>query len=183
MVFSIIMALFTVYIEYFMSSEVRVNSHEMEIHIPSIQGEFIPHMAIAGVPISNTVFSMWLFMVILFIAVGFLFAAIKTRAFPRLRNMGIDLMKRIDDFFYHSLQDKKTARTFFPLVGGFFVYIFLSNIFWLGLDWVNFVLEGAHTYLRPINSDLNTTVVMAVTIILVSQITAIKNKGFFVHFW
>jgi F0F1-type ATP synthase membrane subunit a len=132
MVFSIIMALFTVYIEYFMSSETPGHSqeiHGMEIHIPSIQGEFIPHMTIAGVPISNTVFSMWLFMVILFIAVGFMFVAIKTRAFPRLRNMGIDLIKRIDDFFYHSLQDKKTARTFFPLVGGFFVYIFLSNVF------------------------------------------------------
>ncbi len=168
-----------------MSSEVQTNSeetHGMEIHIPTIQGEVIPHMVIAGVPISNTVFSMWLFMVILFIAVGFLFTAIKTRAFPRLRSIGIDLIKRIDDFFVDSMESKKHARVFLPLIGGFFVYIFLSNVFWLGLDWINFIFEGGHEYLRPINSDLNTTVVMAVTVILVSQVTAIRHKGFFTHF-
>ncbi len=168
-----------------MSSETSTQgeeAHGMSIHIPSIQGEAVHGLSIGGFPISNTILSMWVFMAILFIAVGFLFTAIKTRAFPRLRNVGIDLIKRIDDFFVDSMESRKHARTFLPLVGGFFVYIFLSNVFGLGLDWVNFVVEGAHKYLRPINSDLNTTVVMAVTVILVSQITAIRHKGFFTHF-
>ena len=73
-----------------MSSEVQANTqeaHEMTIHIPTIQGESISGLSVAGIPISNTVFSMWIFMAILFTVVGFLFAAIKTRAFPRLRNV------------------------------------------------------------------------------------------------
>jgi F-type H+-transporting ATPase subunit a len=168
-----------------MSNEIQKNSaetHEMEIHIPTIQGEYVSGLSLGGIPVSNTILSMWLFMALLFIVVGFLFTAIKTRAFPRLRNVGIDLVKRIDDFFIDAMESKKHARTFLPLVGGFFVYIFLSNVFGLGLDWLNFIIEGAHNYLRPINSDLNTTVVMAVTVILVSQITAIRHKGFFTHF-
>lgn len=168
-----------------MSSETSTQgegTHGMSIHIPSIQGEAVHGLSVGGFPISNTILSMWIFMTLLFIAVGFLFAAIKTRAFPRLRNVGIDLIKRIDDFFVDSMESKKHARTFLPLVGGFFVYIFLSNVFGLGLDWINFVFEGAHEFLRPINSDLNTTVVMAVTVILVSQATAIRHKGFFTHF-
>lgn len=169
-----------------MSSEVSSastpESNEMTIHIPSIQGEAISGLSVAGIPISNTILSMWIFMAFLFVAVGFLFAAIKTRAFPRLRNIGIDLIKRIDDFFLDALEDRKYARAFLPLIGGFFVYIFLSNVFGLGLDWVNFVVEGAHNYLRPINSDLNTTVVMALTVIIVAQVMAIRHKGFFSHF-
>lgn len=39
-----------------------------------------------------------------------------------------------------------------------------------------------HAYLRPINSDLNTTIVLAATTILVSQMTGIMTKGFFSHF-
>lgn len=127
-----------------MSSEVHTNTqetHEGEIHIPTIQGETIPNLEIAGIPISNTIFSMWIFMFFLFVSVGFLFAAIKTRAFPRLRNMGIDLIKRIDEFFIDSMEDKKYARAFMPLIGSFFIYIFLSNVFGLGLDWVNFIVK------------------------------------------
>jgi F0F1-type ATP synthase membrane subunit a len=74
---------------------------------------------------------MWFFMAILFVLVAFLFAAIKTRAFPRIRNIGIDIVKRIDVFFIDSMGSVQYARAFFPLVGGFFVYIFLSNIFGL----------------------------------------------------
>lgn len=99
-----------------------------------------------------------------------------------MRNIGIDLIKRIDDFFLDAIEDRKYARAFLPLVGSFFIYIFLSNVFGLGLDWINFVVEGANHYLRPINSDLNTTVIMAVTVILVAQVTAIRYKGFFSHF-
>ncbi len=115
-------------------------------------------------------------MFILFVGVGFLFAAIKTHMFPRLRFMGLDLIRRIDDFFLDAIEDKKYARLFLPLVGGFFIYIFLSNVFGLGLDWLNFVVTGGHEYFRPINSDLNTTVIMAVSIILTAQITGIFYK-------
>lgn len=168
-----------------MSSEAGtkpLETHETTLHIPSIQGEVVSGIQIAGFPVSNTILSMWIFMAILFVTVGFFFAAIKTRAFPRLRNVGIDLIKRIDDFFLDAFEDRKHARVFLPLVGSFFVYIFLSNVFGLGLDWINFVVQGANHYLRPINSDLNTTVIMAVTVILVAQITAIRYKGFFSHF-
>lgn len=117
-----------------MSSEVQTNApetHETTVHIPTIQGENVPGLSIGGFAISNTILSMWIFMILLFIAIGFLYTALKTGAFPRLRSMGIDLIKRIDDFFFDALENKKSARTFLPLIGGFFIYIFLSNVFGL----------------------------------------------------
>lgn len=39
-----------------------------------------------------------------------------------------------------------------------------------------------HAYLRPINSDLNTTVVLAVTTIIVAQMTGIFKRGPIAHF-
>lgn len=49
-------------------------------------------------------------------------------------------------------------------------------------DWMNMVFPVLHGYLRPINSDLNTTVVLAGTTIIISQMTGIFTKGFFSHF-
>lgn len=58
------------------------------------------------------------------------------------------------------------------------VIVFTGNIFGLILDW--FVLVSAHNwlaaYLRPMYSDLSTTLVFSFTVILVAQITAIKMK-------
>ena len=168
-----------------MSTEVMNKETETSdgtVHIPSIQGESIPGFEIFGVPVTNTILSMWIFMAVFFVLIGLFFAAVKTRTFPKLRAIGIDLMNRLDTFFLELIEDKGYARLFLPLVGGFFIFIFFANVFGLVLDWLNFVVHGGHEYLRPINSDLNTTVVMALTIIIVAQITAIRYKGFFSHF-
>lgn len=64
------------------------------------------------------------------------------------------------------------------------VIVFTGNIFGLILDW--FVLVSAHNwlaaYLRPMYSDLSTTLVFSLTVILVAQFTAIKMKGPIHHF-
>ena len=102
-----------------MSTEVtteHTESSEGTVHIPAIQGESIQGLQVFGVPVTNTVLSMWIFMAFLFVIVGFFFMAVKTRMFPRLRAMGIDLMTRLDEFFQELIEDKKYARLFLPLV-------------------------------------------------------------------
>lgn len=49
-------------------------------------------------------------------------------------------------------------------------------------DYVSMVVPVLHEYLRPINSDMNTTVAMALSIILVAQATGIVTKGPIHHF-
>ncbi len=85
-------------------------------------------------------------------------------------------------FFSELLGSSRTARRYLWLVAGFFVFIFTANIFGLLLDMINIVVPSMHYYLRPINSDLNTTLLMATTIILVAQATAVVYKGFWGHY-
>lgn len=64
-------------------------------HIPSSKGANILDWNIGGIHITNTVFSTWIFMLILFVLIGFLYAAIRTNRFPKLKTFGLDIVSRI----------------------------------------------------------------------------------------
>jgi F0F1-type ATP synthase membrane subunit a len=151
-------------------------------HIPGTQGERIEGFFLGDIAITNTILSTWIFMVFLFLMVGTMFVAMKTNMFPRVRALGLDIVAKFDTFLTGALGEKRVARKFLPLVAGFFIFIFLGNVFGLIFDWINLAFPAMHAYLRPINSDLNTTFVLAVTTIVVAQLTGIFHKGFFHHF-
>ncbi len=50
------------------------------------------------------------------------------------------------------------------------------------IDIINLVFPRAEFYLRPINSDLNTTLVLSTTIIFVAQATGVYSRGFIKHY-
>ena len=112
----------------------------------------------------------------LFLFVLVLYIAIHTEKLPRIRTFGLDIVKRLDDFVNGSIGSKKAGRIFFPLVAGLFIYILAGNVIGLTFDWLNLVVPSLHSYLRPFNSDFNTTLVMAVLMIVVVQITALARK-------
>jgi F-type H+-transporting ATPase subunit a len=143
-------------------------------HIPKMSGETIPGFDIFGVGISNTILSTWVFMALLFIGIGALRLSLNKKA-SKLKTAGLTFVKALDDFMVDFVGDKAFVRRFFFISAGFFTFILLGNLFSLVMDWT--VLTSSHewlaTYLRPINSDLNTTAVMAVAVVLLSQIMAI----------
>ena len=51
-------------------------------HIPSPKGEVIPGWSLAGFPITNTIFSTWIFMAVFFVLIAIFYTAIRTRALP-----------------------------------------------------------------------------------------------------
>jgi len=163
------------------SPDVHPVSAHVGPHIPGTQGEVVDGLSVFGLPVTTTVLSTWMFMLVLFAVVAILYMAIKTDRLPRVRTMGLDLIKRLDDFVNDTIGSRKDGRIFFPLVAGFFVFIFLGNVFGLILDWINLIVPSMHAYFRPFNSDLNTTLVMAVTIIVIAQTTGMIRKGFFTH--
>lgn len=65
------------------------------------------------------------------------------------------------------------------LLGGLIVVIFLGNLAGLIFDWMVLISkdEWLGAYLRPIYSDLSTTLVFSLTVILVAQLTAFYLKG------
>ena len=87
-------------------------------------------------------------------------------------------MKHLKAFFEpllgHNLPIEKTLW----FVGGVFIYILGSNLYSLLLDWLlAFSPETWHNYLRPINSDINTTLRMAVLMILNSHMIMSRLRG------
>lgn len=150
-------------------------------HIPSLMGE-ATGLTIFGAPITTTILSTWIFMIALFVAIGIFYKASKSKKVSKTQEVGIDLVKRLDALFSESMESHELSRKFLWLVGGFFIFIFFGNIFGLLLDLIGIIFPGTLTFIRPVNSDLNTTLVLALTIILVAQATAIYIKGFFNHY-
>ena len=153
-------------------------------HIPSSKGEIIPGWSIAGLPISNTIFSTWIFMAVFFVLIAVFYTAITTKALPRIKALGLDIVNRIFSYATSLLGSAQMARRYMWLLWGIMVIIFSGNIFGLILDW--FVLISANNwlaaYLRPMYSDLSTTLVFSLTVIIVAQATAIAMKGPVHHF-
>ncbi len=64
-------------------------------HIPNSKGEAIHGFMVAGVPITNTVLSTWIFMAVFFVLIAVFYTAIKTKALPRVKAFGLDVVQRI----------------------------------------------------------------------------------------
>lgn len=176
-----------------MSSE--INTHEAKTqhewpHIPTTRGEVVHiqghplELSLGGmdIGITTTVFSTWIFMIILFVVVTLLNRAVRTNSLPRTRIFGRDIMSRLDTYFTGLLWDKTIARRFLPFIGSFFIFIFLWNLLWLIFDYISMSVPLFHDILRPINSDMSTTLAMALSVILVAQITGVMTKGVKTHF-
>lgn len=150
-------------------------------HIPRIQGEAIEGLSVFGYDITTTVLSTWIFMAVLFVVIAIFYTAIKTNAFPKIRNFGLDALSRLDNFIIDTVGNKKYARIYFPMLGGFFVFILLANIFGLMLDWNGLVSPWAHQFIRPFNSDMGTTLALALVVIIICHIGGMIHKGFIGH--
>ena len=129
--------------------------------------------------VTNTVLSTWIFVVIVFV-IGVLMYRASKQSSGFLRTTGYLIVKHLKAFFGpllgHNLPLSKTLW----FVGGTFLYILGANLYSLSLDWLlAFSPVSWHNYLRPINSDINTTLGMAALMILISHIIMIRFRGFF----
>ena len=136
-----------------------------------------------GLPISNS-----------FIAsiIAFLILAISAYIFSR--NVKLvpgpfqNLVESIIEFIYNTAKEtvgnENKVKAFFPLVATFFLYILCSN--WLGLTpifgTIGFFKGTVFTPLfRPVNSDLNSTLSMALISAIATQYFGIKYLGLWKH--
>ena len=164
------------------SGEAHAEGHAEGPHILAVTGAPIRDWQIAGYPITTTVFSTWIVMAVIFIFVALFQIALRTRFIPRFRSLGIDIVTRFDNFLTGILESKKAVRVFLPLVAGFFVFIFVGNIVGLVFDYLGMSMPSLHEFIRPINAEISTTLVMALATIIIAQATAIIIKGPIHHF-
>jgi F-type H+-transporting ATPase subunit a len=137
--------------------------------------------SIGPIPITNSFITTWLVTLILIT-----FAITSTRkitAVPQgLQNFAEFVVETVQDFVSPIAQEK--AKIFLPIVASFFFFILLGNYFGLlpGVGSVGFfeINHGKEVFvplLRSINSDLNTTVALALVSAVATHYFAIKYLG------
>jgi len=149
----------------------------------SITPEIITH--IFGIPITNTLITSVIATVILLIIAYS--ATKKMKEVPSgLQNLFETIIEALFKMIDGVTRDRKQTYQFFPLVTTIFIFIILSN--WLGLvpgfgsiGFFETARDGGHAsfvpLLRSTNSDLNTTLALAIISVLATQIFGIMALG------
>ncbi len=135
-------------------------------HIPQLQGERIESF---GNIISNTNFSTIIFFFIILAIAIMANRALKSKKKSKLRTFFLSFIKLADEQIRSAFSNDKTfSRKYFPLIVWLFLIVFLWNLWGLVIDWVGSSISGdLFYYLRPIHSDLNTTVALALLVVVV----------------
>ena len=148
----------------------------------SISPEIIT--TVFGIPITNTLITSIIATVIL-LAIAY-FATKNMKEIPSgLQNLFETIIEALFNMIDSVTGDRKQTYQFFPLVTTVFIFIILSN--WLGLvpgiGSIGF-FETAHDghssfvpLLRSANSDLNTTLALAIVSVVATQIFGIMALG------
>jgi len=154
------------------------NTHAVETHaeehhwphIPKIQGEPVYGF------ISNTVITTFVFFLII---LGVSFKAnkvLKSNKKSKFKLFFLTLIKFFDGFLRDGFWEKKKAREFFPLIVWIFFIVFFGNIFWLMIDWLGTsVNPWILAILRPMHSDINTTLVLSLITLYTLIFVQVRN--------
>lgn len=137
---------------------------------------------IGPVPITNSILTTWI-VTLLLIAFAY-FATRKITAIPQgLQNFAESAVEALEDLV-SSVAGEKT-KVFLPIIATFFFFILFGNYFGLlpGIGSIGFwQIENGHKvfvpFFRSINSDLNTTVALALVSLVTTHYLAIKYLGF-----
>ena len=152
----------------------------------------LPHISMAAEPlfhigsftITNSLFTTWIGMLVLI-----LLSWLATRRMQLVPTGLQNVVETAVEIFYNGIAKAragKQASLFLPLAGTFFFFILLSN--WMGLmpGFGSIGLIAEHhgktefiPILRPANTDLNTTLALALFSVIAIQIYGIKVRGFF----
>lgn len=149
----------------------------MALHIPPMAPETLFH--IGNIPVTNTIINTWLAGIIFLVVGIFISKNISLRP-GKHQNFWEYILELIMGYFDQVTGSRSKTLRFLPIAGSMFFFILLSN--WLGLlPGTGSLLFKHELLLRPANTDLNLTVAMALTAVILSHVYAILSIGFFVH--
>lgn len=149
----------------------------------SIAAETVTHFL--GMPITNSFLASLLTTVVL-VTISY-FATRKMSEVPKgLQNVMEIAVESLYNMIQDVTRDKKKTHDFFPVVATIFLFVIVSN--WMGLlpgfatIGIYEQTEAGHevlvSFLRSANSDLNTTLAIAVVSVMSTQIMGIAALGF-----
>lgn len=142
-------------------------------HIPLIQWETV------WWPITNITLTLFVFLVWVIILAFFAQKALKSEKKSILKTSILNFLQFFDRYLRDSFWgDKVFTRRYFPLIVGMFCIIFFGNLFWLLIDWAGLsISEKILYYLRPMHSDVNTTLVLASIVLVYMLSIQVQSQG------
>jgi len=147
------------------------------MHIPTLAPEVL--FKIGEIPVTNTIINVWL-AIIIFLVIGFLLRKRITLRPGKMQNFCEYFLEILLGYFDQVTGDRKKTMRFLPVVGSVFFFILLSN--WLGLlPGTGSITLGHNMFLRPANTDLNLTVAMAISAVVISHFYGLITVGVFTH--
>ncbi|MDA9129111.1 F0F1 ATP synthase subunit A [Candidatus Gracilibacteria bacterium] len=143
------------------------------LHIPLIQGE-----TVFGA-ISNTTVTIFIFLLIVTVVGVIARNVLRDNKKSKLKLFFLTFTKFFDDQLRDAFDgDKQKARKYYPLVVGMFFLILFGNLFGLVIDWFGLsVVPSLLYYLRPMHSDLNTTLVLAAITVVYMLKIQVQTQG------
>ncbi|MBX2866810.1 F0F1 ATP synthase subunit A [Candidatus Kaiserbacteria bacterium] len=142
-----------------------------------------PHVLghIFGIPVTNTLLTVWLSMAIVIVMAFFVGRSLKM--VPRkLQSLFEMLIGTVYDYMAEVLESKDMARRYFPLVMTIFIFILAMNWTGLlpGLEGIMFHTDhGETTLFHPGAADLNVTIAFALIAFLTIEIAGVLALGIF----
>lgn len=136
---------------------------------------------VGGFPVTNTLLVSWVVMALILIV-----SVLSTRKMSLVPSGLQNFMEFVVEFGYNTVEGLAGSKTkvIFPIVMTFFLFIITAN--WLGLlpgfttIGLNKMVDGKTEFIplfRSINSDLNTTLALALTSVVITHILAIRYLG------
>ncbi len=158
------------------------------VKMPHVQLPAEPVAHLGFFTLTNTVTAAWASIIVL--GLLFYFASRRMQMVPSgVQNLGEVVIEALSGMC-ETVAGREKGRQFLPLVGTFFLFIVISN--WMGLlpGYGTFgiweaVEEGGHAdrvlvpFFRSANTDLNTTMALALISVVATQFYGIKSVGFF----
>lgn len=154
---------------------------ESGIHIMPLAPEQLGQFN--GMPITNTLITSWAVMFIL-IALAFIVGRNIKMVPGKVQVVFESLIDFVYKYMTETLEDRKLARIFLPLVLTLFLFIFISNTlqFTPGIGSIGFWEHGTLVPLfRSVNTDLNVTLALALIAFITIEFTGMKVLGFFTY--
>lgn len=153
------------------SEHAATTEHHAGPHI-SIKAE--PVFYIGNFPVTNSILLSYIVLATFLVMVLKYNADSKKQAKSSFYYFVTFVMRGVYDLFHSTLADNIVR--FFPLIGAFFFYILLNN--WSGLlPGVGSILYNGSPLFRANTADLNTTIALALIIMVYIQVVGIRAQG------
>lgn len=146
-----------------------------------------PLFHIGQIPVTNSLVNGWIATVI-FIGIAFV-ASRRTTLVPRgVHNVFEAIVEAILDQMEQVMGSRAKAKTYFPFIATFFLFILVNN--WIGLlpgtgtIGIHGMVHGHEELiplLRPATADLNLTLGLAAIAVLLTHVAAFRTIGFSEH--